>query len=172
MTDGPRVATAGDVDPWDFRRAIGRLASGVAVVTTFSGGHDHAMTVNSLTSVSLEPVLVLVCAELDGRWYEAVEESAVWGVSVLPAEARATAQWLSSPGRPMHGQLDRVPHHRGSSTGVALLDDALSTLECRTETIHPAGDHGIVVGRVLSVHTPDRAGAALVHFRGRYAELP
>lgn len=165
-------ATPEAVDPWRYRQAIGRFATGVAVVTTTAGGHDHAMTVNSVTSVSLDPVLVLVCAEVDGRWLEAVEEAGVWGLSVLPAQSRGTAEWLSSPGRPLHGQLDRVPYHRGEHTGVALLDGALAALECRTEAIHPAGDHGIVVGRVLSVHTPERAGAALVHFRGRYGVLP
>lgn len=163
---------AAEADPWDYRRAIGRFASGVTVVSTFAGGHDHAMTANSLTSVSLDPVLVLVCVELDSRWWEAVEEAGVWGISVLPADARGAAEWLSSPGRPLIGQLDRVPHHRGEHTGVALLDGALATLECRTDTAHPAGDHAIVVGRVLGVHTPDRAQPALVHYRGRYGELP
>jgi flavin reductase (DIM6/NTAB) family NADH-FMN oxidoreductase RutF len=162
----------GAVDPAHYRRAIGRFATGVAVVTTFAGRHDHAMTVNSLTSVSLEPVLMLVCVEQEARWHEAVLESGVWGVSILGAASRGVAEWLSSPGRPLHGQLDRIPFHRGPQTQVALLDDALATLECRTVDVHPAGDHSIVVGGVVSVHTPTRTGAALVHYRGRYGTLP
>ena len=55
---------------------------------------------------------------------------------------------------------------------MALLDDALATLECRTTDVHPAGDHSIVVGEVVSVHTPTRTEAALVHYRGRYGTLP
>jgi flavin reductase (DIM6/NTAB) family NADH-FMN oxidoreductase RutF len=162
----------GPVDPAQYRRAIGRFATGVAVATTFAGRHDHAMTVNSLTSVSLEPVLMLVCVEQDARWHEAVLESGVWGISILGAGSRGVAEWLSSPGRPLHGQLDRIPFHRGPRTRVALLDDALATLECRTTDVHPAGDHSIVVGEVVSVHTPTRTEAALVHYRGRYGTLP
>lgn len=160
------------VDPAHYRKAMGRWASGVAVVTTFAGRHHHAMTASSLASVSLDPVLVLVCVEQDARWHDAVAESRLWGVNVLPASARATAEWLATPGRPLHGQLDRLAHHRGPATGVALLDEAMMSLECRTHDIHTAGDHSIVVGEVLSVHTPDRGEPALVHYRGRYAALP
>lgn len=160
------------VEPAEFRRAMGRFGTGVTVATTFAGSHDHAMTANSLTSVSLDPVLMLICVEQEARWHEAVLEAGVWGISVLPARARGVAEWLSTPGRPLHGQLDRIPHHRGPVTGVALLDGALATLECRTTDVHPAGDHSIVVGEVCSVHTPSRAEAALVHFRGRFGALP
>lgn len=165
-------AGAASVDPSDYRRAIGRFASGVAVATTFAGRHDHAMTVNSLTSVSLEPVLMLLCVEQDARWHDAVLESEVWGISILGSGSRGVAEWLATPGRPLHGQLDRIPFHRAPRTGVALLDAALATLECRTTDVHPAGDHSIVVGEVLSVHTPTRTEAALVHYRGRYGTLP
>lgn len=164
--------TPAPVDPLDYRRAIGRFATGVTVVTTFAGSHDHAMTANAVTSVSLDPVLMLVSVEEDSRWHDAVLESGVWGVSVLGAAARATAEWLSTPGRPLHGQLDRIDHHRGARTGVALVDGALSTLECRTVATHPAGDHRLVVGEVLAVDSPGRVDAALVHFRGRYGVLP
>jgi len=159
------------VDPLDFRRAMGRFATGVTVVTTFAGAHDHAMTANALASVSLEPVLLVLSVEQDARWHEAVVESGIWGVSVLGAAARGVAEWLSTPGRPLHGHLDRIAHHRGARTGVALLDDALTTLECRTSDVHVAGDHSLMVGEVISVHTPERAEAALVHFRGRYGAL-
>lgn len=160
------------VDPLDYRRAMGRFATGVTVVTTFAGSHDHAMTANSLTSVSLEPVLLLLSVEREARWHDAVLEAGVWGVSVLAAGARGTAEWLATQGRPLHGQLERIAHHRGPVTGVALLDDALATLECRTRDVHTAGDHSLLVGDVLTVHTPERAGAALVHFRGRFGALP
>ena len=153
-----------------YRRAMGRFATGVVAATTLSGSHDVAMTVNSITSVSLEPLLLLLSAKQDGRWHEAVLESGVWAVSVLPASARATADWLATPGRPLHGQLDRVPHHRGV-TGVALVDGALATVECRTHAVHAAGDHSLIVGEVVAVGAPAEAEPALVHFRGTYATL-
>ena len=154
-----------------FRLAMGRFATGVTVLTTVTGGHDHAMTANAVASVSMEPMLVLACVEVDARFHDAVSEAGLWGISVLDAEQRPTADWLATQGRPLHGQLDRVPHHRGS-TGVALLDGALATIECRTTDMHPAGDHSIVVGEVVSLGVAEHPGAALTYYRSRYGSLP
>lgn len=155
----------------DFRRAVGRFATGVTVLTSRLDGHDHAMTANAFASVSLDPLLVLVSIWEDARFLDALEQSRVWGVSILPEDASGTAEWLASPGRPVLHQLDRVPHHRGPATGVALLDDALATLECRTDAVHPAGDHSIVVGAVVAVHAPLDPPPPLVHHQGRYRRL-
>ncbi len=168
MTTEPPAAVA---DESDYRRAIGRFATGVVVASTLAGRHDHAMTANSLTSVSLDPLLMVLSVSQEARWHEAVLDAGVWGISVLPATARGLADWFATPGRPLHGQLDRVRYHRGSS-GVALLDDALATLECRTVAIHPAGDHSLVVGAVLTAVATQTPGPALVHFRGTYSALP
>lgn len=162
---------SGDVTPDGFRTAMGRFATGVSVLTTFSGGHDHAMTANALASVSMDPMLVLVCVEIDARFHDAITESGVWGISVLSSSQRPTAEWLSTQGRPLHGQLDRIGHRRGPVTGVALLDDTLATIECRTTGIHAAGDHSIVVGEVVSLQTNDHPGDALLYYRSRYATL-
>lgn len=156
------------IDPDVFRQAMGRLATGVAVVSTLADGHDHAMTANAVTSVSLDPVLVLVCVEREARFHDAVVQAGVWGVSVLDASARGTAQWLASRGRPLPGQLDRVPHHRGERTGVALVDASLATLECRTVGVYPGGDHSIVVGEVVNIGIALDPGAALLYFRGMF----
>lgn len=160
-----------DVDPAHFRRAMGRFATGVTVLSTRAEGHDHAMTANSVTSVSLDPVLLLACVEVDSRFHDAVLEAGVWGVSVLGHEARATAAWLATRGRPLFGQLDRIPYHRGGATGVALLDDAHATFECRTHEVFPGGDHVIVVGEVLAVATSEHADAPLLYHRGTYRNL-
>ncbi len=154
-----------------YRRAMGRFATGVTVVTTALGGHDHAMTANAVASVSLEPLLMLCCVEQEARFHDAVLEAGVWGVNFLPAAARAEAEWLATRGRPLHGQLDRIAHTRGAVTGVPLLADALATFECRTTDSYPAGDHTIVVGQVLDVVVPDHTGDALLYYRGRYGTL-
>jgi flavin reductase len=153
-----------------YRLAVGRLATGVTIVSSRLGGIDHAMTANAVASVSLEPLLVLVCVEREARFHDAIVESGTWGVSILPSTARATAEWLATRGRPLHGQLDRVPIHRGV-TGVALLDESLSTLECESTDTYAGGDHTIVVGRVLSVEISARHGDALLYYRGRYDSL-
>ena len=154
-----------------FRRAIGRFATGVSVLTTRTRELDHAMTASALTSVSLEPLLLLVCVEREARFHDAVVDAGVWGISVLSSHDRPGADWLATRGRPLHGQLERIPHHRGLQTGVALLDGALSTFECHTTAVHPAGDHSIVVGEVVSVTTAPHPGEALLYYRGRYVTL-
>lgn len=158
-----------DIDT--FRRAMGRFATGVAMLTTRSRDVDYAMTASAITSVSLEPMLLLVCIEREARFHDTVLDAGVWGLSVLSAGDRPAADWLATRGRPLHGQLDLIPHHHGPATGVALLDNALATFECRTVAVHPSGDHSIVVGAVASVTTAAHSGDALVYYRGRYGNL-
>jgi flavin reductase (DIM6/NTAB) family NADH-FMN oxidoreductase RutF len=141
----------------------------VAIVTTRIGDVDHAMTVNSFTSVSLDPLLVLFCAEKVARFHDAVLETGVWGVSVLPDSMRDASQFFAHRGRPLNGQLTRWPHHRGES-GVALFDAALATVECDTHAVHPGGDHSIIVGTVTALGTPAE-GAPLIYHEGEYKRL-
>jgi flavin reductase (DIM6/NTAB) family NADH-FMN oxidoreductase RutF len=157
----------------DFRRAAGFLANGITVVTTRLGDLDHAMTANSFTTVSLDPLLVLVCAERGTRFLDAVLESGRWAVSVLDAGSRDAAVWLATKGRALEGQLDGVPHTQGALTGAALLSSALSVFECETSATHDGGDHVIVVGRVVSVavQAPDDSTGPLIYYRGGYASL-
>lgn len=163
-----------DVDVATFRRTVGHFASGVTVVTTVAGpegrGVDHAMTASAFTSVSLEPLLVLVCIDKEARFRDAVLESGTWGVSVLAAAHRRAADWFAMKGRPLIGQLDQHPHHRGL-TGAALLDGAVAWLECRTSAVYDGGDHDIVVGAVLAATEGDRDGTPLLYHRGRYGRL-
>ena len=160
-----------DVDPAAFRHSVGQFASGIVVVTTPNG---HAMTVSAFTSVSLEPPLVLFCAEKVARFHDAVLEAGAWAVSILPENAEKTARWLATRGRPMDGQLDRLAHHPGAATGAPVLDDALAVLECTTKAVYDGGDHSIIVGRVVAVDGPadPRAHGPLVHHAGRYRPLP
>jgi flavin reductase (DIM6/NTAB) family NADH-FMN oxidoreductase RutF len=173
------------VDDASFRRAAGQFASGIVVVTTRAG---HAMTVSAFTSVSLDPPLVLFCAEKIARFHDAVLAEGSWAVSILAEDDEKTARWLATRGRPMDGQLDGVAHHPGPATGAPLLDGALAALECRTTAVHDAGDHTIVVGQVKAVtvppeppepqepletpETPETASRGpLLHYSGAYRRL-
>ena len=164
MSDDPN-------DPARFRQAMGRLAAGVTVLTTFAEGHDHAMTADTLTSVSLDPLLVLVCAEVETRWHDAVLEAGVFGARALAADQRPLSAVVRHARPPAARPARPGPPPPGPATGVALLDGALMHLECRTTDIHPAGDHVIVVAEVLSIALPDTVGPALVHFRGGYGSI-
>ena len=161
------------VEGASFRRAAGQFASGIVVVSTRGG---HAMTVSAFASVSLDPPLVLFCAEKIARFHDAVLAEGSWAVSVLAEDHEKTARWLATRGRPLDGQLDGVAHHLGPVTGAPVLDDALAVLECRTTAVHDAGDHSIVVGQVEAAAGPQNQSdpgerGPLVHYSGAYRRL-
>jgi len=155
----------------EFRAALGRFAAGVAVVSTVHDGVDHAITVSAFTSVSLDPPLVLACIDQRNRLHDPLLAAGLWGVSVLSEDSRAAATWLATRGRDITHQLDRVPHHRGDATGVALLDGSLAWLECRTWQTYDGADHTIVVGAVLGAAVAPDADAPLLYYRSHYGAL-
>ena len=137
-----------------FRRAVSRYATGIAIVTTVTDGIDHAMTANSFTSVSLDPLLALVCVERDSRFHDAVMASGFWAVSFLPAGGERTARWFATRGRPLEHQFADHPTQRGDN-GSLLLVDSLAGLELATQQVVPAGDHDVLIGAVTAIHGPD-----------------
>jgi flavin reductase (DIM6/NTAB) family NADH-FMN oxidoreductase RutF len=159
------------VDRGDFRRVAGRFATGIAVVTASIDGIGHAMTVTAFTSVSLDPLLVLFCAEKIARFHDAVLNAGTWAVSVLDEESEKTARWLATRGRPLEGQLAAIRHHPGPETGAPILDEALAAMECRTTAVHDGGDHSIVVGEVIGVSEPRPAGRPLLYYGSGYRRL-
>jgi flavin reductase (DIM6/NTAB) family NADH-FMN oxidoreductase RutF len=166
MTNG-----GGGVDPLEYRRVVGRFTTGVTVVTTALEGEQHAMTCNSFTSVSLDPLLVLFCAEDVARFTAAVLATGTWAVSVLATGQEHLSRRFAVRGRPLEDQFSDVPHTVGPLTGAALVDGAIAALECRTVSTVPTGDHTVVVGRVLGVSVPDPQADPLLYFQGRYRGL-
>ena len=152
----------------DFRKVMAAYATGVVVVTLQVDGVDHAMTANSFTSVSLDPPLVLVCVERASRFDEALSAcDGRWAVSILSAANEAAARWFATKGRPLEGQFASVPHRRGNN-GAMLIDGALAHIECRTEAVHPAGDHDILVGRVEGMTVAAQPGEPLLYFASSF----
>lgn len=166
-----RRGGGGGVDPALYRDVAGRFATGVAIVTTVADGSDHAMTVNAFTSVSLDPLLVMFCAEKAARFHAVVLDSGVWAVSVLGEEQRGASDWFATRGRVLDGRLDAFEQTRGPATGAPILAGAVAALECRTYAVHDGGDHSIVVGEVLSLDVPDPDARPLIYYRGGYRSL-
>lgn len=156
------------LDVLDYRRVVGRFATGVTVITTVLDGEHHAMTCNSFTSVSLEPVLVLFCAEKVARFHDAVLASGTWAVSVLAQGQEDVSRRFAVRGRPLEDQFTGLPHAYGAVTGAAVVDGALAALECRTVSTTDAGDHTVVIGEVLGLGVPDPDGDPLLYYEGRY----
>ena len=155
-----------------FRDAMGLFPTGVTLLTARTAdGTDYAITANSVTSVSLDPLLLLVCVEHASRLHDVVLASGLWGVSVLGLDGEPVSRRLARRGHDTARALAGVPHHRGPETGALLLDTALSTFECRTIAAHPGGDHTVLIGEVLAIAMPRSDAAPLVWYRGRYTAL-
>ena len=154
------------IDPETFRTVLGRFATGVTVVTIRDGaGRDHGMTVSAFSSVSLVPPLVMVCIGHASDMYPFLSGVDRFGASILSASQEVLSRRFSEA---IADRFEGVAHRRGSS-GVALLDDAIATLECTIVARHPAGDHTIVVGRVE--HGTAGDAAPLLYYRSGYARL-
>ena len=135
-----------------FRHVMSRLAGGVTVVATVDAdGIAHGMTVNTLTSVSLDPVLVLICCERDASLHAPLLSSGRWTVSMLSAEQEQISRWFATRERRGTDQFDGLATRSGEHTGAPILVESLAWLECRTWATYDGGDHTIVVGEVLDV---------------------
>jgi len=155
-----------EIDPEQaFRRAMGAFATGVTVVTAQGAdGVLSGMTVNSLTSVSLQPRLVLWCLGDRSARYEPFAAADTWGVTVLSADSEEIARrFAASPAQDMR------PEETEALAGVAVMRGGLAQLACRTHHKTQAGDHLIIIGEVLDVRV--RSGAALTFFRGGYGSI-
>ncbi|HEV2889542.1 MAG TPA: flavin reductase family protein [Frankiaceae bacterium] len=155
-----------------YRRVVGHFATGVTVVTTFADGRHYAMTANSFTSVSLDPVLALVAVETRARFHDAVLASGTFAVNVLAEDQEDVSRWFATRGRPHdESYMGSWALTEGPATGAALLEGALAILECRTHATYPGGDHTLLVGEVLALSAPREGVGPLVYFKGRYRRL-
>lgn len=167
----------------EFRAAMSRLAAGVVLVTaqeppldpddpTAPGGEDVGMTATAFLSVSLDPPLVMVSLRAGSRMDDLLAEQPLWAVSVLTESQRHIAGRFAMKGRISDRLLfEDIPYVRGDITHAPLVGGALATLECRTEQTVTAGDHTLVIGRVLTAELPSADGGPLLYFKGRYRQL-
>jgi flavin reductase (DIM6/NTAB) family NADH-FMN oxidoreductase RutF len=153
--------------------ALGAFATGVTLVTMADGRDDIGTTVSAFCPVSLEPPLVLISL-IAGSYPAEVLGALDWfAVTMLEAGQRALAGRFAASGRPgARLLLDGVPHRRGTHSGALIPDHGLAALECTATQRVEAGDHLLVVGRVLDVPYVAEAGQPLIRFRGSYPALP
>ena len=153
----------------DFRHAMGHFATGVTVVTSVDdAGEPVGTTANAVSSLSLDPPLVLVCFDCSSVTLQAVRGHGAFAVNVLAAPQRHLSANFAKRG--LAAVWDEV-RHRPSPTGSPRLEGVLAVLDCTVEHYLPGGDHEIVVGRVRHVETCEDEQAPLVFWRGGYASL-
>ncbi|BAD72040.1 MULTISPECIES: flavin reductase family protein [Thermus] len=152
------------IDPTEFRRTLGRFATGVTVVSAYDeGGNPRGLTANAFMSVSLDPPLVLVSLDNRSRTKPVLERAGRYGVSVLAEEQRALSDHFA--GRPQEG-LEIAFEERA---GVPLLKGALAQVAARVVAVYPGGDHTLFLGEVEYLSW--REGRPLLYYAGRYGRL-
>jgi flavin reductase (DIM6/NTAB) family NADH-FMN oxidoreductase RutF len=154
-------------DPELFREVFGRFATGVAVITSAAPGSCGGMTANALCSLSLDPLLALVCFENGARTLPIVREAGRFAVNVLAADQERLAGVFASK-LPESEKLEEVDHRL--EHGVPIIEGSLAWAACELNELIAGGDHTIAIGRVISLGLGD--GEPLLWYAGRYHALP
>ena len=158
------------VSPVLFRQVMGSFPTGITVLTVErQPGQVHGMTANSFTSVSLDPLLILVCIDHNARLLSYLKEQHRFGVNILKESQQPLSEHFAGP------QLDPAEEgrlgirFRRTDSGIPLLEEALAHLGCNVVAEHVSGDHTVFVAEVESLEL--HGGEPLVYHRGKYRKF-
>lgn len=159
MSETLEIETA---SPAAFRKAMGAFATGVAILTTEHEGTLYGLTVNSLTSVSLEPCTLLVCMKTGSGAGRAVRQSGRFGVSILSCQQTELSRRFCGPAQDRFAEVDLIR----DESGLPFIAGATGRLACRLLDIYRSGDHDVFFGQVWRCDSLDER--PLVFLGGRF----
>lgn len=168
-----------DLDADILRTVLRRFATGVAVVTTWDGEHPWGTTVNSFSSVSLRPPLVLVAFDRTRRIVPALQKAGRYAVNILGEEGQDLSDCFAGGPAPAietgrgddeRADLCGAAWLRGA-TGLPVLADAIASLECTIVEVHAAGDHDLYLARVDAAEANGEGPMPLLYYSGRYLKI-
>jgi 3-hydroxy-9,10-secoandrosta-1,3,5(10)-triene-9,17-dione monooxygenase reductase component len=148
---------------------MGHFASGVTVMTTTAAGRMHGMTVSAFASESLDPLLILVSVERSTVMHQLVAQSKAFAINILGDQGEGTARFFADNARLDAPEFTQGAYHLGA-TGSPILKEATAYLEATVEATLAAGDHTVIVGRVLALAVVREAGP-LIYYRSGYRRL-
>jgi flavin reductase (DIM6/NTAB) family NADH-FMN oxidoreductase RutF len=158
------------LDPAEFRRAMGCFATGVTIITVDLEGEVHGMTANAFASVSLDPVLLLVCVDHNARTHAHLHAKKRFGVNILAEDQRAISEYYARPVYShAHAEVEAGARFDRTVHGTPILHGALAYVECRLQSTQEAGDHTIFIAEAEDVVL--RQGEPLLFFRGKYRRI-
>jgi 3-hydroxy-9,10-secoandrosta-1,3,5(10)-triene-9,17-dione monooxygenase reductase component len=160
----PADNTVADESARRFRDVLGRFCTGVTVVTSMSDGQPVGMTCQSFTSVSLDPPLVLFCPAKTSRAWPLIQRAGFFCVNLLSHDQLELSNGFASKGSDKFAGVTWRP----SDTGAPLLEGVLGWVDCTVYAVHEAGDHYVVVGRVIDLGV-EEAPHPLLFYKGQYA---
>lgn len=155
------------IDPALFRKTFASLASGVSIVTALHREEKIGITISSVTSVSLEPPLVLFCLDRHSAFNAAFGQGKYFAINILSEKQKDLAHGFASRTR----RDWKLAPHKDGAHGLPLFDDALAHLVCCIEKRSRAGDHDIILAHIDSAHVAEGASPPLLHFRRHYHKL-
>jgi len=158
------------VEPAAFRTAMRQLVGGVCVVTVGAGRTRGGFTATSVTSLSADPPMVLVCVNRGSSSYPVLLRERAFGINVLRADHQELADRFAGAGGLANEDRYAGARWQTLSTGVSVLADALAVIDCEVEDVIERASHGVVFGRVRSLAS-DTSGAALAYWRGGYTQV-
>ena len=162
--------TTASVTPTEFRQACAYFATGVTVITAErSPGRVHGMTANSFTSVSLEPLLVLVCVAEQAQMRSILNQQRRFGVNMLKAGQQRISEFFALTEQPENAEAALGVRFRWTASGIPLLEDTLVQMTCNIVNTYVAGDHTVFLGEVASVEV--FPGDPLIFFDRRYHDF-
>ena len=153
-----------------FRKALGHFTTGITVVTVESApGQVRGMTANSFTSVSLDPMLILVCVDKGAKILPMLEKKKRFGVSVLKEGHEAISEYFAKGVQSAEAEQRLSIHYRWTPRGIPVLEGTLLQLSCEVAASHLTGDHTIFIGQVAEAEIHD--GKPLLYFGGEYRHM-
>jgi len=156
------------IDSETFRDVMRSWTTGVSIISVQTPTSRHGMTVNSFTSVSLDPPLILVCVQNNLRMFGLIQEAKTFAISVLRANQAELSNRFAGRSTENADRFEGVPIHT-AITGAPILDEALAYFDCALEAAHPAGTHTIFVARALAAGHVE--GEPLVYWNRDYRKL-
>jgi flavin reductase (DIM6/NTAB) family NADH-FMN oxidoreductase RutF len=155
------------LDVAELKQVLAKRASGVAIVTARAGDVIHGMTVSAFSEVSLEPPLVLVCADKASNTHPVIARGGVFALNLLASDQLELSNRFASK-RDEERRFVGLDYETGE-TGAPLIRGTLASLDCRVRAAHDAGDHVIYVGEVVGMRRSERE--PLVYWAGGYRRL-
>ncbi|MGG6309362.1 flavin reductase family protein [Paenibacillus macerans] len=157
------------MDPMVWRNTMGQFATGVTVITTLDHeGNPLGMTANAFTSLSLDPPMVLICVDRKSATLAELTATGKYCVNILAESQESVSRQFAKKGG--SEKFSGAAYYTGK-TGLPVLEGCLTSVECEVEGVLEGGDHLIMLGRGVKIHSNGSEAEPLVFYRGKYTTL-
>jgi flavin reductase (DIM6/NTAB) family NADH-FMN oxidoreductase RutF len=167
QSDDLSQTAASGFDASRFRQVMGHFCTGVTIVTAADAGEPLGLTLQSFTSLSLDPPLISLAVGRGSATWPRIRDVGAFAVNILTEDQEALCRRFASSG----GEKFTGVGWKASTTGAPVLDDVLGWVDCRLEAEHDAGDHIIAIARVVDLGVNDDHGTPLLFYRGGFGRF-